>query len=210
VIFAVALSVIPNLDAQSQALQDSAKPTQVPSPVVVHGPVTVQGQVRLIKDEEPPMQGTLSPEIRSADASERSATADELSANMAVRSLEFAKLSFVISIFALLAAGAQVVIMWCQLRPALRELRTQSLFASINLVKQRLDSLTGGQWNLSHDSLYTPKAETPKQTATRVHNMANQLCDDTDDGDRREAVERLIRQWLQLEAELDKQMSIEK
>ncbi len=193
------------LQAQSPPPAGAPKREQAAAPAPAKDPL----KVILVEEADPKAEKAereaVQREIDSLKTAQDSRDSDKRSANAAVLSVKFAKWSFylnifavVISIGALTASILQVKLMYTELSPLLRELKTQSLIASINLVKQRLDSLTAGQWNLSQHALYTEDNETTEQLADRAKRLADQICEDSGHGrqeaKRRAAVQRLIHQ----------------
>lgn len=208
VLLALSQLLLPHLVAQSGTAPAVGPPltsvsTPTPSPVAIKGPVTVQGSVILIDDEDQAARDEkLDREKKSLAASESSARASEDSARISKGALWVSVVACVISI-------VQLFVIIVQFLPTLRALQKQSTIDSLNQVKQRLDSLTGGQFNLSENSLYTPIAETTSDRNTRIENITDQLCDREDEL-RRSAVKRLIQQWIELEEEFDKQIKLKK
>lgn len=160
--------------------------------MTVTAPVTVQGEVKVNTSDPRDAETRKLEDEKKQLNDERTLKAAETAAN-------YTRWSCYVAGGALLCTIAQIFV----IIPTLRSLRIQATITRLNQVKQRLDSLGSGNVKVSEEALFTIPDEEPAAKLKRINHIADQLCGKSDKI--RPAVEGLIRQWFELEAELDKQ-----
>lgn len=176
----------------------------------VAGLATTQGEVKVM---DPSDAQTQKWEEAKGLAAEQKKPAEETAKKDDDRMLEatvtaayYTKLSGIVALFALVLtfifSVVQIVIVVWQLVPTLKSLDVQATITRLDQVKRRLDSLCGGPIKITEESLFVFDHEPTDAKDHRIKHIANQLCD-AGDAKRRAAVEKLIRQWFELEEKLD-------